>query len=451
MSESEQIISRIAEETKLDPFSVEFAAHLDANDELSTFRSEFIFPKTTTGEDVIYLCGNSLGLQPRSLRASVNAELDKWEAEAVEGHHTDTAPGRWIDLEVPLNERMSAVVGALPSEVVMMNSLTANLHLMMTAFYKPTASRFKILIEKKAFPSDVHAVVSQLQLHGLNPVDALLEVCPRDGQTTIHPQDIQDLITLHADSIALVLFSGVQYYTGQLFDMRSIVQWARAAGAKVGFDLAHAVGNVPLALHDWDVDFACWCTYKYMNSGPGCMGGCFVHEKHGAGGAGEGEGDYPLPVPTRMAGWWGHRGEDRFIMAPKFIPEKGALGFRLSNPPVLTVACVRASLDIFARATMARLRAKSLVLTSYLEVLLDKELSKEVAIFTPREHACRGAQLSISFYDVDLEDVLNQLKEHGVMCDSRKPNVIRIAPAPLYNGFMDVQRFVQILKKIVSK
>ncbi|KAJ1422139.1 pyridoxal phosphate-dependent transferase [Ochromonadaceae sp. CCMP2298] len=343
---------------------------------------------------------------------------------------------------------MARLVGAEVSEVVVMNSLTCNLHLMMAAFYQPSATRFKIVIERKAFPSDYHAVVSQIQLAGYDPDLALVEIAPREGETSLREEDIE--ITLEQHCAALVLFSGVQYYTGQLFDMQRITKAAHAQGAMVGFDLAHAVGNVPLSLHEWGPDFACWCTYKYMNCGPGSLGGCFVHARHG------GTQRFNRPKPPRMAGWWGHRRQDRFRMEPDFIPCLGANGFRLSNPPVLLVACIRASLDLFDRAGMDKLRSKSLLLTGYLESLLRSELSNDVSIFTPADPQQRGCQLSLSFSactvstHIDIDTILEALQSEGVICDARKPNVIRIAPTPMYNSFRDVFEFVRILKAVLA-
>lgn len=348
---------------------------------------------------------------------------------------------------------MAKMVGASESEVIFMNSLTANLHFMMVAFYRPTATRFKILMEKKAFPSDYHAIISQIQLHGFDVESALIEVGPREGETLIRQEDIEAAIEAEGESIALILFSGIQYYTGQLFDMRQITACGKAKGCNVGFDLAHAVGNVPLQLHDWGCDFACWCTYKYLNSGPGCMGGCFVHEQHGQATFQPDtlSSKYPTPVPPRLAGWWGHRSSDRFVMEPTFVPEEGAAGFRVSNPPMVCVACVKASLALFEAAGMQRLRAKSLLLTGYFEYLLRRELASQVTILTPSDPQQRGCQLSLTFHSTttSAEQILAVLKEEGVFGDVRKPNVIRIAPTPLYNSFQDVFHFVAILKRIL--
>lgn len=374
---------------------------------------------------------------------ALQVQLGKWSTQAVDGHFEQPTP--WVSIDDIVVDSSAKLMGALPSEVVIMNTLTANLHFMMSAFYRPTATKFKILTEKKAFPSDTHAVMSQLQLHGYDPVDALLEVAPREGEDTLRMEDILEVIHREGDSIALVLFAGIQYYTGQLFDIQAIVQAGHAHNCLVGIDLAHAAGNVPLKLHDWDVDFACWCTYKYINSGPGCIGGAFVHSKHTETKETAGQ------AMNRLSGWWGHRASDRFKMAPDFIPCEGAYGFRVSNPSVLLVACVRASLDIFDEAGgMEVLRAKSLLLTGYLEYLLVTELADHCKIFTPSDPAQRGAQLSVMF-KVDLDETLKKLGERGVMCDIRRPSCMRIAPTPLYNSFSDVYEFVKVLGTVLKE
>jgi kynureninase len=375
------------------------------------------------------------------LSENIQGQLSKWASQAVEGHFTEPTP--WVTIDDIVVVSMARLVGARPAEVVVMNSLTANLHFMMSSFYKPTAERFKIITEKKAFPSDTHAVVSQLLMHGLDPKTALVEVGPRDGEDTLREEDILQVIREHGSETALIMFCGLHYYTGQFFDMAKIAEVGHEQGCLVGFDLAHAVGNVPLQLHDWDADFACWCSYKYLNCGPGSIGGCFVHERHTTV---EKDEAGNLVFRNRLSGWWGHRLEDRFLMAPDFIPNPGAYGFRLSNPSTLLIACVRTSLDLFDAAGMNRLRAKSVLLTGYLEYLLRTELPGRVKIITPTEPSRRGSQLSVSF-DIDIDEASQRVTAAGVICDVRRPNVMRIAPAPLYNSFGDIYEFVQLLKK----
>ena len=330
-------------------FEREFAQYMDKNSVATDGYQDFDFPKFDCPERsrCIYLCGNSLGLRPKSVPTLVQEHLDKWATEAVEGHFTQ--PNQWLTVDDCLIESMSRLVGAKPSEVVIMNTLTANLHFMMAAFYRPTAERHMILIEGKSFPSDYHAVVSQIQHHGFDPNVSLLEVFPREGETCLREEDIEAVILEKGQHIALTLLSGVQYYTGQFFDIKRITEVAHSQGCVAGWDLAHAVGNVPLHLHEWNIDFACWCTYKYLNSGPGCAGACFVHEHHNTTAVSDVDADKrfkTLEVP-RLAGWWGHRVSDRFVMNPEFIPSVGASGFRVSNVNPLLVACVRASLDVF--------------------------------------------------------------------------------------------------------
>ena len=435
-----------------DIFTADYADEQDRKDELARFRNEFIFPAVPgeSGEaengrkTAIYLCGNSLGLQPKGLRKNIDIQLEKWATQGVEGHFTEPTP--WLSIDDIVQESMAKVVGANKDEVTVMNSLTTNLHLMMCAFYKPTETRFKILIEKKAFPSDVHAVTSQIQHHGLDPAIALVEIAPREGELNLRDEDIETAILREGDSLALVMFSGVQYYTGQFFDLARITAAGKSVGAFVGLDLAHAVGNVPLELHEWGVDFACWCTYKYLNCGPGSIGGCYVHESHEPGGDDSEDGG--MKGQGRLCGWWGHRESDRFVMDPKFISAKGVYGFRLSNPPVLLVACVRASLDLYDAAGMDKLRAKSLHLTGYLEQLILSHLKDEVTIFTPTDPNRRGCQLSLSFKN-PIDKVHEEMSSRGFICDVRKPNVMRVAPTPLYNSFRDVYEFVKDLKEVL--
>jgi kynureninase len=387
------------------------AQEMDAQDELGGFRERFHLPK-----DVIYLCGHSLGLQPTSVRTYVEQELEDWEKLGVEGHFHARNP--WMPYHRLATGKMAHVVGALPSEVVVMNSLTVNLHLMMVSFYRPIAPRSKILIEKGAFPSDQYAVRSQILYHGFDPKTSLMEVSGAE---------IVNAIESEGDSIALVLPGGVNYSTGEFYHLEAITRAGHDKGCVVGFDLAHAAGNVPLKLHDWGPDFAVWCTYKYLNSGPGSLGGCFVHERHAR----------PGQIP-RFAGWWGHEEESRFRMEPDFHPMPGAEGWQLSNPSILSLAAVRASLDLFEEARMDRLRAKSEALTGYLETLLHGR----VDIVTPRDPARRGAQLSIRM-PAGGRSICDRLAEKGVICDWREPDILRVAPVPLYNSFRDVFQFAQ--------
>jgi kynureninase len=406
-----------------------FAREMDKGDPLASMRAQFHIPKTKTGKDVVYLCGNSLGLQPKAVEAALTQELLDWQTLGVEGHFQAKHP--WMPYHEFLTKQLANLVGAKPIEVVAMNSLTVNLHLMMVSFYQPTKTRHKIVIEGGAFPSDQYAVASQIRYHGYDPKTSLIELKPRTGEATLRTEDIEQLIAKQGDSIALILLGGVNYYTGQLFDMARITQVGYAKGCVVGFDLAHAAGNVPLKLHDWDVDFACWCSYKYLNSGPGSIAGCFVHERHAK---------TSLP---RFAGWWGHDKITRFKMGPDFVPMPGAEGWQLSNPPILSLAAVRASLELFDAVGMEKLREKSLKLTGYMEFLLDQLKSEAFTILTPREANQRGCQLSIVMKK-DGRKAFDALTKAGVICDWREPDCIRVAPVPLYNSFADVHRFVEI-------
>ena len=415
----------------------DFAAALDKADPLRRFRGEFLVPKREDGHgeiDEIYFAGNSLGLLPRRTTAFVERELDKWGRLAVKAHFT--GPDPWMPYHELLAEPMARIAGALSSEVVTMNSLTVNLHLMMASFYRPTPERHRILIEDHAFPSDDYAVESHAAHRGFDPAAAVVRIRPRPGQTGIATEDVAESLSRDGDSIALVLLPGVQYYTGQAFDIAAITKLAREKGCVVGWDLAHAAGNVILKLHDWDVDFAVWCTYKYLNSGPGSVGACFVHERHGK---------ERLP---RLAGWWGHDKESRFRMQAGFRPIPGAEGWQLSNPPILPLAAIRASLDVFGEAGgMAPLREKSIRLTGYLEWLLRNELGESIEIFTPENPDRRGCQLSLKVKGkTPGKTVFQRIEAAGVTCDWREPDVIRVAPVPLYNTYEDVQGFVEILK-----
>ena len=412
-----------------------FAHEMDAADALAPLRAQFHVPKTADGKDTIYLCGNSLGLQPKATESALMQELSDWKNLGVEGHFHAKNP--WMPYHEFLTAQLAALVGAKPSEVVAMNGLTVNLHLMMVSFYRPTQARYKIVIEGGAFPSDRYAVASQIIFHGFDPATALIELQPRPGESTLRTEDIEQRIAQEGGSIALILIGGVQYYTGQFFELARIAKAGRAQGCVVGFDLAHAVGNVPLQLHDWDVDFACWCSYKYLNSGPGSVAGCFVHERHA-------KADVP-----RFSGWWGHDKATRFKMGPNFKAVEGAEGWQLSNPPILSLAAVKASLDIFAQTGMEKLRAKSLALTGYMEFLLDAKVPDALRILTPRDPAQRGCQLSLVMKK-DGRKIFEALTAQGVICDWREPDCIRVAAVPLYNSFMDVYRFVAIIAEQVK-
>ncbi|HET6180180.1 MAG TPA: kynureninase [Candidatus Sulfotelmatobacter sp.] len=407
----------------------DFALAMDARDPLAHFRERFYLPKTKSGEDCIYLCGHSLGLQPKSVRSYLDEELGKWADQGVEAHFHGRNP--WVPYHRLLTEQTAELVGASPAEVVVMSSLTVNLHLMMVSFYRPTAKRNKILIERGAFPSDQYAVKSQIRFHGFDPGTSLLELTPREGESCMRDEDIESLIEREGDSIALILLGGLNYSTGQVFDMAGITRAGRQMGCVVGFDLAHVAGNIPLRLHDWGPDFAVWCGYKYLNGGPGCVGGCFVHERHARA--------WDLP---RFAGWWGHDETLRFLMGPDFHPMEGADGWQLSNQAILAVAPLRASMDLFAEATMQRLRAKSISLTGYLDFLLTQQISPKFSIITPSEAERRGAQLSIRL-GRDGHKLCDQLAAKGVIGDWREPDIFRVAAVPLYTSYQDVYRFVQ--------
>jgi kynureninase len=414
------------------------AAELDRADTLAFYRERFHIPQHE-GKDEIYLCGNSLGLQPRSTERYVQEELEDWQRLGVKGHFGGRRP--WMPYHEIFTERTARLVGAKPVEVVNMNSLTVNLHLMMTSFYRPTQARHKLLIERGAFPSDRYAVEAQVRLHGFEPDESLIELASRSGEPYIPVEEIEALLETEGGKIALVMLPGVQYYSGQAFDLKRISAAAHKAGCKVGFDLAHAVGNVPLALHDAGPDFAVWCNYKYMNSGPGAVAGCFVHERHSKA--------FDLP---RLAGWWGHDKSSRFRMGPEFVPMAGAEGWQLSNPPVLGLAPLHASLDIFDEAGMPALREKSLKLTGYLEFLLKEKLAEHIDVLTTADPAQRGCQLSLRLHKGRdaARRVFEELEEAGVTGDWREPDVIRVAPVPLYNSFDDVYRFVETLGRLVE-
>ncbi|HYY34859.1 MAG TPA: kynureninase [Candidatus Binatia bacterium] len=412
----------------------DFAQQLDAEDRLHGFREKFHLPTGKDGKPLIYFAGNSLGLMPKAARGIVEEELDNWAELGVDAHHATGTP--WYTYHEALREPTARLVGAKPLEVICMNSLTVNLHLMMATFYRPTKSRFKILMEEPAFPSDTYAIKTQIAHHGLDPSDALILARPRRGEFTIQTEDIVDLIEKHADQLAVVMFAGVNFFTGQLFDIERITAAAQARGIVAGFDLAHASGNVPLTMHDWNVDFAVWCSYKYLNAGPGAVAGAFVHERHATN-----------PKLPRLAGWFGNDPNTRFRLhlEPEFIPVASADGWQISNPPIFAMAPLRASLAIFDDAGgMESLRKKSIRLTGYLEFLLTEIGSKKFTVITPRNPDERGCQLSILAHEHPKE-LFSKLQAAGVKCDFREPNVIRAAPTPLYNTFHEVWRFARIL------
>jgi len=411
-----------------------FALQLDTEDPLRLFRDKFHLPLGKDGKPLIYFAGNSLGLMPKSARGILGEELDNWAKLGVDAHHATGTP--WYTYHEALREPTGRLVGANPLEVICMNSLTVNLHLMMATFYRPTKSRFKILMEEPAFPSDTYAIKTQIAHHGLDPRNALILAPPPKNEFTIRPEDIIDLIEKDSDQLAVVMLAGVNFFTGQLFDIKKITAAAQKHSIVVGFDLAHAIGNVPLLLHDWNVDFAVWCSYKYLNAGPGAVAGAFVHERHAI--------NTQLP---RLAGWFGNDPNTRFRlhMEPEFIPVASADGWQISNPPIFAMAPLRASLAIFDDAGgMESLRAKSIRLTGYLEFLLTEIGSKKFTVITPREPGARGCQLSILAHEHPKE-LLKELEAAGVKCDFREPNVIRVAPTPLYNTFHEVWRFAKIL------
>ncbi|KAJ6002443.1 hypothetical protein N7451_004990 [Penicillium sp. IBT 35674x] len=445
----------------------EYAEALDAQDALHKFRAEFIIPskkdlkRTTLAVDgdvneaadprCIYFCGNSLGVQPQNTRRYIEHYLRTWAIKGVTGHfvpHEDELIPPFVDVDTAASQLMAPVVGALQSEVAVMGTLTANLHLLMASFYRPTQEKYKIILEGKAFPSDHYAIESQIMHHNLDPKDAMVLIEPKDlDHPTLTTEQILQVIDENASSTALVLLSAVQFYTGQYFDIERITAHAQSKGILVGWDCAHAAGNVDLRLHDWNVDFAAWCTYKYMNSGPGGMAGLFVHERHGhVNEQQDGEEGYR----PRLSGWWGHDSKTRFKMVNKFLPQPGAAGFQLSNPSVLDINAVIASLEIFNRTTMKEIRQKSLSLTGYLEHLLLKypldsaPEDKPFTLITPSNPAERGAQLSLRLQPGLLDHVLHYLEENGVVVDERKPDVVRVAPAPLYNTHAEVWDFCQI-------
>ena len=415
--------------------TLEYARTLDEADVLRTFRERFAIPADSNGAQLLYLCGHSLGLMPVAARQLVNQELDDWARLAVLGHEQATRP--WIPYHENLAAGLAYLSGARPDEVVAMNSLTVNLHLMLASFYRPSGRRVKILIEAGAFSSDRHAVASQLAWHGRDARTDLIELTPEGRSEVISEQAIEDCLKRHGDEIALVLWPGVQFRTGQAFDLARIVRAAHRAGCIAGLDLAHSIGNMPLDLHEYDADFAVWCSYKYLNAGPGAIAGCFVHERHGS--------NEELP---RFAGWWGHDEATRFRMGPEFHAMSGAEGWQLSNPSIFAMAPLRASLELFDAVGMRTLRERSVVLTGYLEEELKKCADGRFAIITPSEPSRRGAQLSIRV-GAGRKELIDSLAASGVVCDWREPDLIRAAPVPLYNSFEEVEHFVETFSKLV--
>ena len=408
-----------------------FARQLDAQDPLHTFKNDFHFPQHE-GRNAIYFCGNSLGLQPKAVANAIQTELYSWQQLAVGGYFGGTNP--WLYYQDYCKPTLAKLVGASTQEVTVMNALTVNLHLLMLSFYKPNGKRYKILMEAGAFPSDQYAVETQVRQYGFNPDEAIVEIAPRAGEKTLRTADIIESINTHADELALVMFAGMNYYTGQLFDMAAITKAGHAAGAMVGFDLAHVTGNVPVQLHGWNVDFAAWCSYKYLNAGPGAVGGVFVHEKHAQ--------NVQL---GRLGGWWGNDEKTRFKMEKGFVPKADASGWCMSTSQVMNTVCLKASLEMFEQAGIENLRAKSIQLTAYLQYLLQQLPNLSFEIITPENPDERGAQLSLYFKE-NGRAIHDAMHAAGIIVDYREPGVIRVAPAPMYCSFEDVYRFYEILK-----
>ncbi|WP_291777972.1 kynureninase [Cecembia sp.] len=419
-------------------FSESFAQKMDAEDPLKKFRDRFFFPQIN-GKSAIYFCGNSLGLQPKTTESYIKKELDNWAELGVDGHFY--GEDAWYHVRKKSKPALAGIVGAYEHEVVAMNNLTSNLHFLMVSFYRPDKYRYKIITEAGAFPSDMYMLETQVKFHGLDPEECIVELSPRPGEYTLRTDDILNAIEVHKENLALVMMAGLQYYTGQVFDMQAITVSAHQVGARVGFDLAHAAGNAPLKLHEWGVDFATWCSYKYLNSGPGNISGVFVHERHAEN-----------PDLPRFAGWWGHDEGERFRMEKGFKPMYGADGWQLANSNILALAAHQASLDIFEEAGMKRLRAKSELLTGYLEFLI-QEINGDsgvLEIITPTNPAERGCQLSLLIHKGE-KFVFDEFYQNGVVGDWRNPNVIRLAPTPLYNSFVDVFHFATILEQSLLK
>ena len=418
----------------------EFAIQLDENDPLKHFREQFYIP-VINGMESVYFAGNSLGLQPKATQEHVLDELEDWASFGVEGHFHARQP--WFSYHEIFPELLSNIIGAIPEEIVVMNQLTVNLHLLMATFYRPSKERYRIICEAKAFPSDQYAMESQARFHGFDPADTIIEVSPRDGEHCIRTEDIVSIIRKYGHTVSLVIFGGVNYYNGQVFDMKTITEAAHKQGIYCGFDLAHAIGNIELQMHEWDVDFACWCSYKYLNSGPGGVAGAFIHQRHIT--------DKSLP---RLTGWWGYEKATRFQMEKGFKPIPTAEGWQLSNAPVLSMAAHKAALDIYSAAGMENLVAKSRQLSNFLLFILDDINAglneKMIEVITPRNENEKGCQVSMLMLKKGRE-VFEALKQHGVLADWREPNVIRVAPVPLYNTYRDVFTFGQIVKAILDK
>lgn len=411
------------------------AESLDRQDPLAPLRDEFHIPTNADGSDRIYFCGNSLGLQPKQATRYLEEEMTAWQRMGVDGHFESTRP--WYSYHELFPESLGRIVGAKSTEVVAMNTLTTNLHLALVSMYRPDETRYKIMTAGRMFPSDRYAVSSHLQARGVTRDDAFVNICARPGERIVREEDIEQALEEHGDSVAVVLIEGVDYSTGQFYDLERLAVAAHAQGAVLGCDLAHAVGNVPLELHDWNVDFAVWCSYKYLNGGPGCIAGFYMHERHGQ------QTDLP-----RFGGWWGHDKATRFAMGPDFHPIPGAEGWQLSNPPILPLASLRASLDVFDQTSMQALREKSLRMSSYFLYLLETRLSQTITCLTPEDEGRRGCQLS--FTVPGGKAVYTALEEHGVTCDWREPDILRLAAVPLYNSFQDIYRFVTLLEQALT-
>lgn len=420
----------------MEPATLEYALAKDEQDPLGSFRERYALPVNRDGDPSIYFCGHSLGLQPFQSNYYVKEEMDRWARLGVKGHF-DGEPA-WVDYQDRLQQILCGLTGADPGEVVIMNTLTVNIHLMLVSFYRPTRDRYKILVEYSPFPSDQYAIKSQIRYHGFAVEDALIELKPRTGEYKVRMEDIEEIIDLHGPSLALVYFGSVNYLNGQAYSLPSLVQKAHAAGAFFGLDLAHGAGNLLLKLHEWEVDFAVWCTYKYLNGGPNSLAGCFIHQKHHAG----------TPIP-RFEGWYGHDLQRRFIMEPDFIPMPGAAAWQLSGPPILSLAGMRAGLEDFEEAGMERLRNKSVQLTAYLGSLLDSLQDPRLVIITPADPEMRGCQLSLRLDPPD-KRIFHRLMDSGVVVDWREPGIIRVAPVPMYNSFREVYAFYVILRQILK-